>query len=194
MELSEFLDAMNRGERVTGGSPAHETMTRLAHEAQKVTARINAGYHTPGELRALMEELTGAPLDEGFGLFPPFYTDCGKNIHFGRGVFVNACCNFQDQGGITIGDGSLIGHNVVIATLNHGMAPAERHDLLPKPVVIGKNVWVGASATILPGVTIGDNAVIAAGAVVTRDVPANTVAGGVPAKVLKQIDDPHSYE
>ena len=126
-------------------------------------------------------------MDKTFGLFPPFYTDCGKNITVGKNVFINSGCKFQDQGGITIGDGTLIGHNVVLATLNHGIAPEERHDLFPAPIHIGKNVWIGANAVVLPGVAIGDHAVIAAGAVVTKDVPANAVVGGIPAKVIRLI-------
>ena len=104
-------------------------------------------------------------------------------------MFINSGCRFQDQGGITIGDDCLIGHNVVLATLNHGFAPDRRKDMHPAPIVIGRNVWIGASATVLPGVSIGDNAIIAAGAVVTKDIPANTVAGGVPAKVLRHIQE-----
>ena len=121
-------------------------------------------------------------------MFPPFYTDCGKNITVGKNVFINSGCRFQDQGGISIGDGTLIGHNVVLATLNHGISPDERHDLFPAPIHIGKNVWIGANATVLPGVTIGDNAVIAAAAVVTKDVPANVVVAGVPAKVIRKTE------
>ncbi|MDE7290185.1 MAG: sugar O-acetyltransferase, partial [Oscillospiraceae bacterium] len=123
-----------------------------------------------------------------FRMFPPFYTDCGKNIHVGKNVFINAGCCFQDQGGITIGDDVLIGHQVVLATLNHDLDPDNRQSMIPKPIVIGNNVWIGSHATILGGVTIGDNAVIAAGAVVTKDVPENTVAGGVPAKIIKKIE------
>ena len=121
-------------------------------------------------------------------MFPPFYTDCGKNLKIGRNVFINSCCQFQDQGGIVIGDGSLIGPKTVIATLNHHMDPKKRAKLMPKPVVIGKNVWIGANVTILPGVTIGEGAIIAAGAVVNKNVEANTIAGGVPAKLIKQIE------
>lgn len=142
---------------------------------------------TPEEIRNIFSELTGRQVDKTFGLFPPFYTDCGKNITVGKNVFINSGCKFQDQGGITIGDGTLIGHNVVLATLNHGIAPEERHDLFPAPIHIGKNVWIGANATVLPGVVIGDHAVIAAGAVVTKDVPANAVVGGIPAKVIRLI-------
>ena len=92
-----------------------------------------------------MSELIGEPVE--VGLFPPFFTDCGKNIHLGKGVFINSGCKFQDQGGINIGDGALIGHNTVLATLNHGLLPEERHDLIPKPINIGKNVWIGSNST-----------------------------------------------
>ena len=152
----------------------------------RITAELNGSYHTPEEVRELFSKLTGKKVDETFGLIPPFHTDCGKNITVGRHVFINSCCKFQDQGGITIGEGSLIGHNVTLATLNHGMSVEERHDLFPSPIHIGQNVWIGANATVLSGVTIGDHAVIAAGAVVTKDVPANTVVG-VPAKVIRMI-------
>ncbi|HIX88248.1 MAG TPA: maltose O-acetyltransferase [Candidatus Akkermansia intestinavium] len=140
------------------------------------------------EIRALLSRLFGRDVDDTLRVFPPFYTDFGKNIHLGRNVFINACCHFQDQGGITIGDDCLIGHAVVFATLNHGLAPEERFSMTPAPIVLGRNVWVGSNATILQGVTIGDNAVIAAGAVVTRDVPANTIVGGIPAKPIRRIN------
>ena len=121
-------------------------------------------------------------------MFPPFYTDFGKNITIGRNVFINACCHFQDHGGVTLGDGCLIGHNVVFATLNHGTAPEDRGAMYPAPIRLGKNVWVGSNSTILRGVTVGDNAIIAAGSVVTKDVAANTVVGGVPARHIRNID------
>lgn len=121
-------------------------------------------------------------------MFPPFYTDCGKNITVGKDVFINSCCCFQDQGGIEIGDGVFIGQQVVIATLNHDFAPDKRGNMIPKRVKIGNRVWIGAHATICPGVTVGDNAVIGAGAVVTHDVPENAVVAGVPAKIIKRIE------
>lgn len=163
-------------------------MHGVSQEAIRICMEINNRYHTPEEIRALMAELTGRPVDEGFALFPPFNSDCGKNIHLGCGVFINAGCKFQDQGGIYLGDRVLVGQNVVLATLNHGMDPAHRGDLHPAPIHIGNDVWIGANATVLPGVTIGDGAVVAAGAVVTRDVPAMTVVGGVPARVIKKIE------
>ena len=121
-------------------------------------------------------------------MFPPFYTDFGRNITIGRHVFINACCHFQDHGGVTLGDGCLIGHQVVFATLDHGRASEDRGVMYPAPIRLGKNVWVGSNSTILRGVTVGDNAIIAAGSVVTKDVAANTVAGGVPARYIRDID------
>ena len=186
MTTEEFIEIMNSGKCVKGGSEIHLKMHELSQEALKITSEINGSYHTEAELHTLMEKLTGRKL-EPFGLFPPIYTDCGKNLHIGKGVFINCCCKFQDQGGIYIGEGSLIGHNTVFATLNHGLKPEERQDLIPKPIHIGKNVWIGSGSVILPGVSIGDNAVIGAGSVVTKDIPANAVAVGSPAKVTKNI-------
>ena len=165
----------------------HLHMHDAADDARKIMTQINNSYRTMPELRQLFSELIGQKVDDKFGLFPPFYTDYGKNITVGKGVFINEGCCFQDQGGIEIGDNALIGQQVVIATLNHDLAPDKRANMLPSPVKIGNNVWIGAHATILAGVTIGDNAVVAAGAVVTKDVPANSVVGGVPAKIIKKI-------
>lgn len=187
METREFLDYLNAGNEVTGGSEMHRYMTKLSQEAIQITTEINSAYHTPEELRALFSKLIGEPVDETFNLFPPFSTDCGKNIHLGKHVFINSGCCFQDQGGITIGDGALIGHNVVLATLNHGLEPEKRANLQPAPIRIGKRVWIGSNATILPGISIGDNAVVGAGSVVTKDVPPNTVVAGNPAKIKKHI-------
>ncbi|MGO1355121.1 MAG: DapH/DapD/GlmU-related protein, partial [Brachybacterium tyrofermentans] len=128
-------------------------------------------------------------IDESVTLFPPFTSDFGKNIHLGKRVFLNAGCRFQDQGGLHIGDDCLIGHNTVIATLNHDLAPSRRGDLHPAPVTIGNNVWIGANVTILPGVTIGDDAVIAAASVVTKDVPAKALVVGSPARVIRTVED-----
>jgi len=189
MDLNEFLEHLNSGEKVQGGSEVHQFMHGVSQEALRITAEINSGYHTPEELRALFSQLIGRPVDESFGMFPPFYTDCGKNIHIGKNVFLNMGCKFQDQGGIFIGDGALIGHNVVLATLNHVQLPSDRASMIPAPIHIGKNVWIGANATVLPGVTIGDGAIVAAGAVVAKDVPENTIVGGVPARIIRTISE-----
>ena len=188
MNTSEFIKIMDSGAEVIAKSETHMYMTYLSNEAMMITAELNNAYHTPEEIGVLMEKLTGRPFPEGAYMFPPFYTDCGKNTKLGKNVFINAGCQFQDQGGITIGDGTLVGPKTVIATLNHHQNPEKRANLIPKPVKIGCNVWIGANVTILPGVTIGDGAIIAAGAVVNRDVKANTIAGGVPAKYIKDVD------
>ena len=187
MNLEQFLEHLNSGKPVKGGSEAHLFMHGVSQETLKITAEINGSYHEPQQLRALFSRLIGQPVDESFAMFPPFYTDCGKNIHIGKHVFINMGCKFQDQGGIFIGDGALIGHNVVLATLNHAMSPHDRGTMIPAPIHIGKNVWIGSNATILPGVTIGDGAIVAAGAVVTRDVPENTIVGGVPARIMRHL-------
>lgn len=187
MTTREFNAQLQRDNHIAAGSPAHEFMHKAADEARKTTASINGAYHTDEELRALMSRLVGYRVDDGFRLFPPVYTDFGKNIKIGKDVFVNSGCCFQDQGGVTLGDGCLVGHNVVFATLDHDKRPGRRGDMTAAPIVVGKDVWIGAHATILKGVTIGDGAIVAAGAVVTRDVPPNTIAAGVPARVVKTI-------
>ena len=186
MLLNEFLSWVKTG-KALGTDEIHVLMGEMSEEARRVTFRLNSSYHTPEEVRELLSELFGYKVPESLRVFPPFYSDFGKNIHVGENVFINACCHFQDHGGVTIGDGCQIGHNVVFATLNHGLQPEERGITYPAPIVLGKNVWVGSNSTILQGVTIGDNAVIAAGAVVTRDVEVGTIVGGVPARFIKRI-------
>lgn len=189
MTLKEFLDYVpTRGPLNTEGM--HRLMNEMSEEARRVTFRLNSAWHSQEEIHSLLGELFGRPVPDTLRVFPPFYSDFGKNIHVGENVFINACCHFQDHGGVTLGDGCQIGHNVVFATLNHGLEPADRGTTYPAPIVLGRNVWVGSNATILQGVTIGDNAVVAAGAVVSRDVPANTIVGGVPARIIKRIDNP----
>lgn len=186
MELNEFIDSMNKREYIPFYSQAQSLLDQYAENARMITTEINNRFHTNDELCSLFAELIGKQVED-FRLFPPFYTDFGKNITVGKNVFINSGCCFQDQGGITIGDNVLIGHQVVLATLNHDQCPSKRANLIPAPIHIGNCVWIGAHATILSGVTIGDNAIIAAGAVVNKDVPANAVVGGVPAKIIKYI-------
>lgn len=188
MDIAEYKALVAEEDcRLEAGSEVGRLMDEAAYAAQRVTARINNGSHTQEELCELFSELTGHAVDKSFKLFPPLYTDFGKNIKVGRNVFINSGCCFQDQGGIEIGDGTLIGHQVVIATLNHDPDPEKRGDMFPRPVKIGAKVWIGSHATLLPGVTVGEGAIVAAGAVVTRDVPPRSVVAGVPARVIKSI-------
>lgn len=188
INIEQFRKTMATREEICDGSEMFIIFHKLAQEALQITSEINNKYNTPEQIVELFSKLTGTQVDKSFRCFPPFYTDCGKNIKIGKNVFINACCRFQDQGGIEIGDGSLIGHNTTIATLNHDFNPDKRANLHPSPVKIGKNVWIGSDSTILPGVEIGDGAVIGAGSVVTKNVPANSIAVGSPARVIKQIE------
>ena len=186
IDLRNFLDHVNRGALIEAGSPHHRFMQGAAQDALRIVAELNTGYRTPQEVQTLLSELTGEEIDDSVALFPPFYSEFGKNLTLGRDVFINIGCRFQDTGGITIGDGTLIGHGSTLTTLNHSVDPARRADMTPAPIVIGRKVWLGASVTVVPGVTIGDGAIVGAGAVVTRDVPANAIVAGVPAKILRE--------
>jgi len=187
LSLSGLLEHLNAGKPLIGGTREFLTMTYYSEEARRVLGSMNSGYHPPEEIRMFMTEITGSQVPDSFRLFPPFYTDFGKNIHIGERVFINSCCCFQDQGGISLDDDCLIGHQVVIATINHGLKPEDRFNNYVAPVSLGKNVWIGSGAMILPGVSIGDNAVVAAGSVVTKDVAAGTVVAGNPARFIKNV-------
>ncbi|WP_147916389.1 DapH/DapD/GlmU-related protein [Ruania zhangjianzhongii] len=187
MTLDDLLDVLNAGGTITGDSPLHVVMHEVSQEALQITGELNDGYQEPARVRELLAQLIGTAVDESVSVFPPLYSDFGKNITLGKRVFINAGCKFQDQGGIVIGDDCLIGHNTVVATLNHDLSPDRRADMHPARVVIGRNVWIGSNATILPGVTIGPDAVVGAGSLVTKDVPAATVVVGSPARVVRTL-------
>ena len=186
MTIRDIVNYINSNKDPDLTPEMNALISRTCLETHRLTMELNNCYHEPDEIRAILSEITGEKIDESFRMFPPFYTDFGHNLHFGKNIFVNACCHFQDQGGIFIGDGALIGHNVVFATIDHDFDPSSRKNHYA-PIHVGKHVWIGSNAVITKGVTIGDGAVVAAGAVVTRDVPPMTVVGGVPAKVIKQI-------
>ena len=188
MELQEYLDRMNSGEPVTGEGDLHLFMREITEETMRLTCQLNATYHTQEEVCEIFSQIIGKPVPKGFRLFPPFYTNCGKNIVVGKGVFINTGCHFQDQGGIYLGDHVLIGHSVTLATINHVQDPEKRGDTICKPIRIGNDVWIGANVTVVGGVTIGEGAIVAAGAVVIEDVPENAVVAGSPARVIKMKD------
>src|SRR6478609_4967788 len=185
MELQEFLAHVDGGHLVVGGSEHHRFMHDAAQEAFRLTAELNATYRTPEQVRDILSRLTGREVDESVTVFPPFHSEFGKNLHLGKEVFINLGCRFQDTGGITIGDGTLIGHGSTLTTLNHSIDPDQRADMTPAPIVIGHNAWLGAAVIVLPGVTIGDGAIVGAGAVVTKDVPADAIVAGVPATLIR---------
>lgn len=184
MTLEKFLEHV-RLRKPLHTAAIYRFMDEMSDEARRITFELNGSYHTPDEVRSLLSHLFGKPVSTSLRVFPPFYTDFGKNISVGENVFINACCQFQDHGGITIGNSCLIGHNVVFATLNHGIAPRDRTAMYPAPIILGNNVWIGSGSTILQGVTVGDNAIVAAGSVVTKDVAANTIVAGVPAVYIR---------
>ena len=185
MNLRDFLDDVTRGDPIRAGSEQHIFMHQTAQVSLRIVAELNTGYRTPDEVHDLLGQLTGKPVQESVTVFPPFYCEFGKNLTLGNRVFINMGCTFQDTGGITIGDDTLIGHGSVVTSLNHEVDPDRRGDMVPAPVVIGDKVWLGARVTIVPGVTVGNGAIIGAGAVVTKDVPANAIVAGVPARIIR---------
>lgn len=189
MDVNEFRQRIARGEQMTATNDLGAFMHERAVEVRRTCRIINAQPLDDDTLRERIGILLGEPIDPTTTILSPVVFDAGLNVHFGARVFVNADCKFQDQGGIWIGAGSLIGHNVVLATLNHELSVARRGRVVPAPIRIGRRVWIGANVTVLAGVRIGDGAVVAAGAVVTRDVPEFTIVGGVPAKVIRRLTE-----
>lgn len=181
----------DRTKMITRRTPESAAMTANIKRAMAITARLNRlTYDDADEVRALFSDLIGKPVDDGFLLIPPFYTTGGPDIRVGRNVFVNQNCTFYDLGGLDIADDVMIGPNVSLITSGHPIAPSQRRaGVTAKPIVIERNVWIAAGATIIGGVTVGENSVVAAGSVVTKDVPANTLVGGNPARVIRSIAD-----
>ena len=153
----------------------------------RLVAEMNTGYRTEAEVREYLRQITASEVDDTVRVFPPFNINYGMRTTFGKGSFVNFGCTFLALGGITIEEGVFIAPHCVLATEYHPEDPEIRHSLLTKPIVIRRNAWIGANATILAGVTVGENAIVAAGAVVSKDVPDNTIVGGVPARVIREI-------
>lgn len=177
--------------RIPIPSPEWDAIAADVKRAMRLTAELNRlGFEDDAQIRALFGELTGQPVDETFKLIPPFHTECGRNIRIGRKVIINQGCTVYDMGGVEIADLVMIGPNVSLITASHPLDPAERRAFIEvRPIAIGRNVWIAAGATVLGGVSIGENAVVGAGAVVTRDVPPNTFVAGVPARVVRELGD-----
>lgn len=176
------------GEVIRPDDPEYPKLFAVIRKAMRTTAELNALVtDDPQLIREVFSKLVNYAVDDSFFLIPPFYSDFGENIRIGKNVFVNHACTFMDRGGITLEDDVLIGPKVNLITTNHPLSPAERRATLSHPICIKRNAWIGAGATILPGVTVGEHAVVAAGAVVSKDVPDHTIVGGVPARVIKSI-------
>jgi acetyltransferase-like isoleucine patch superfamily enzyme len=177
--------------RVYIRSPEWDAVANAVRRAMRLTAELNKlSFDDDAKVRELFGELIGQKVDETFKLIPPFYTEGGLNIRVGHKVFINQCCTIYDMDGVDIGDLVMIGPNVNIITAGHPVEPSKRRAYIEaKPIVIEKNVWIATAVTILGGVTVGENSVIGAGAVVTKDVPANSFVAGVPAKVIRSLED-----
>lgn len=186
METTDIFKRLGNGQVVLPDDPQAYRMQEAAFATKKLLIQMN-GTADPEEARNLLSQITGSEIDESTTFFAPLYINYGRHTKLGKNVFINFDCVFLDMGGITIEDGVMIAPKVSLLSEGHGVSPEDRHSLIPKPIHIKKNAWIGAGATILPGVTVGENAVVAAGAVVTKDVPDNAIVGGIPAKIIKTI-------
>lgn len=183
----DIFERMRNGELIMLTDPDYPKVGQAIQKAFEITGKLNSSYYTDDEVRDKLRELTGRNIDVTTRIKLPFYTDFGQFIELGKNVFINLGCIFMDRGGITLEDNVLIGPGVKLITENHAEEPELRCNVYSKPILIKKGAWLGAGATVLSGVTIGENAIVAAGAVVTKDVPDNTVVGGIPAKIIKII-------
>lgn len=183
----DIFERMKAGEPIRLDDPDYYKVREIVSRTLALSASLNVAT-TVDQIRQQLSVLIGTDLDESTTVFAPFHTNFGRFIQIGKHVFINHACSFLDMGGIVIEDHVLIGPKVNLITENHPTDPAQRRSLICKPILIKRNAWIGAAATVLPGVTIGENAIVAAGAVVSRDVAANTIVGGVPAKLIKTID------
>ncbi|MBW8523511.1 sugar O-acetyltransferase [Chryseobacterium chendengshani] len=178
-----FNDLAN-GETVTPNHPKNSELRTSSYDTIGLLQKMNSS-HNPLEIMQILSKITGKIIDETVAVFPPLYINNGTNLQIGKNVFINFDCTFLALGGIIIEDYVLIGPKVCLLSEGHPLDPNQRHSLVPGMIRIKKNAWIGANATILPGITIGENAVVAAGAVVSKDVPDNVVVGGIPAKIIK---------
>jgi acetyltransferase-like isoleucine patch superfamily enzyme len=182
----DIFERLKAGESIPPDDPQAYRMREASYNTKKLLVQMNNATD-PKEIRDLLSQITASEIDESVAVFTPLYINYGKHTKIGKNVFINFDCTFLDLGGITIEDGVLIAPKVSLLSEGHPLSPDKRHSLVPKPIHIKKNAWIGANATILYGVTIGDNSVVAAGSVVSKDVPDNVVVGGTPAKIIKKI-------
>ncbi|MCW5912164.1 MAG: sugar O-acetyltransferase [Cyclobacteriaceae bacterium] len=182
----DIFEQLKNGETIPPNNPQACKLRDASYATKKLLVQMNNSTD-PAEVRDLLSRITDSEIGESVAVFTPLYINYGKNTKIGKNVFINFDCVFLDLGGITIEDNVLIAPKVSLLSEGHPIEPENRHALVPKPIHIKKNAWIGANATILPGVTIGENAVVASGAVVSKDVPDNTIVGGIPAKIIKPV-------
>ena len=183
----DIFEQLRDGDTIASNNPEAYKLREASFATKKLLVQLN-NSSDPAEINELLSQITGSEIDESVAVFTPLYINYGKNTKIGKSVFINFDCVFLDLGGITIEENVLIAPKVSLLSEGHPISPNERQSLVPGHIHIKKNAWIGAGATILPGVIIGENSVVAAGAVVSKDVPANTVVGGVPAKTIKTIE------
>lgn len=183
---NHIFERMRAGEIIRQNDPEYPKVMEVVTRTIAISSKLNSSTDVD-QIRERLSEIIGSDLDKSTTIFAPFYTNFGRFIRIGKNVFINHACSFLDMGGITIEDDVLIGPKVNLITENHPLDPGDRKSLICKPITVKRNAWIGAAATILPGVTIGENSIVAAGAVVSKNVPANTIAGGVPAKLLRNL-------
>lgn len=176
------------GEMVSPDDPGYDQLISAIFDTMKSAYELNSGYHSPEKVRDYLSRITGQEIDESVTLLPPFYVDLGKNIRIGKRCWIQQGCTFFDRGGITLGNDVFIAPKVNLITINHDPNPDNRSATYGRPIVIEDKAWIGINATILPGVTIGYDAIVGANSVVTRDVPPMMVVGGNPAKFIKKIE------
>jgi len=186
LRTADIFERLRNGEIIPADDPQAHKMREAANSTRKLLLQMNNTTEPEG-IRALLSQITDSKIDDSVAVFTPLYINYGKHTRIGKNVFINFDCTFLDLGGITIEDNVQIAPKVSLLSEGHPVSRESRHALVPGHIHIKKNAWIGANATILPGVTIGENAVVAAGAVVSKDVPDNTVAGGIPAKIIKAI-------
>jgi acetyltransferase-like isoleucine patch superfamily enzyme len=185
-QATDIFNRLKAGEPIRLDDPDYPKVQEVVNRAIELSAQLNTSTNID-QIRERLGEIIDTKLDESTTVFAPFYTNFGRFITIGKRVFINHACSLLDMGGITIEDDVLIGPKVNLVTENHPLDPADRRALICKPIVIKRNAWIGAAATILPGVTIGENSVVAAGAVVSKDVPAYMVVGGIPATFIRSV-------
>lgn len=189
MNASEknIFERLKSGESVPFNDPDYSQIGIAVKETKMLLVKLNIETDDK-DIRNLLSKIIDQKIDETTTVFTPFYTNYGKNIKLGKNIFINHACSFLDLGGITIDDDVMIAPRVNLTSESHPISIKNRKVLTTGPIHIKQNAWIGTNATIFPGVTIGENSIVAAGAVVHQDVPDNTIVGGIPAKIIKKID------